>query len=68
MAARKRNPLIGGIFAMLMIGFGGYRFYLHYTGQTIMESWQMILSGAVVLYGLFVAYSVITQENDVENE
>lgn len=70
MAVRKRNPLMGGIFAMIFIGFGSYRFYVHYSGLEELPTWQLIIAGALVLYGLFVAYSVLTQksENEDSNE
>jgi TM2 domain-containing membrane protein YozV len=68
MATRRRNPLMGGIFAMLFIGFGTYRFYIHYSGQAVVETWQLIIAGALILYGLFVAYSTLTQKNESENE
>lgn len=67
MAARKRNPLLGGIMAMLMIGFGSYRFYMHYSGLDTLETWQMIISGAFIVYGLYVGYSVLTQPKETEN-
>jgi TM2 domain-containing membrane protein YozV len=68
MATRKRNPLMGGLFALLFIGFGSYRFYIHYSGQAIIESWQLFIAGALILYGLFVAYSTLTQKKKSENE
>jgi len=64
MAIRKRNPLMGGIFALLFIGFGSYRFYMHYSGREELPNWQLIVGGALILYGLFVAYSVIAQKSD----
>jgi|GEM_PF-1304972 len=68
MATRQRNPLFGGILALLMIGFGSYRFYIHYTGIQELQSWQLIITGAVLLYGLYVAYSVLTQKKDDDHE
>jgi TM2 domain-containing membrane protein YozV len=68
MATRKRNPLMGGIFALLFIGFGSYRFYIHYSGQAVVESWQLVIAGALILYGLFVAYSTLTQKNISDDE
>jgi len=64
MAVRKRNPLMGGIFAMVFIGFGTYRFYVHYSGLELLPTWQLIIAGALIFYGLFVAYSVLTQKSD----
>jgi TM2 domain-containing membrane protein YozV len=68
MATRKRNPLMGGIFALLFIGFGSYRFYIHYSGQAVVETWQLVIAGALILYGLFVAYSTLTQKNISDDE
>ncbi len=62
MAARKRNPLLGGIFALLFIGYGSYRFYQHFNEIQILATYQLVLAGAFVLYGLFVGYSVLTQD------
>lgn len=68
MAVRRRNPLLGGLFAMIMIGFGSYRIYLHFTGQQQLATWQLTITGAVILYGLFVAYSVIVQKPEADDE
>ncbi|SCY12611.1 hypothetical protein SAMN05192588_1274 [Nonlabens sp. Hel1_33_55] len=68
MAARRRNPLMGGIFAMIMIGFGSYRLFVHFSGRATLETWQLVITGAVILYGLFVAYSVLTQKPENPSE
>lgn len=68
MAVRRRNPLLGGLFAMIMIGFGSYRLYIHFTGQQQLATWQLAITGAVILYGLFVAYSVIVQKPEAKDE
>ncbi|BAO55929.1 hypothetical protein [Nonlabens marinus] len=68
MAAQQRNPLLGGIFALLFIGFGAYRFFMYYTEQADMPTWQLILAGAFIVYGLFVGYTVLTQKKESDNE
>ncbi|KQC33277.1 hypothetical protein AAU57_08070 [Nonlabens sp. YIK11] len=64
MAARRRNPLLGGIFALIMIGFGSYRLFIHFSGRATLATWQLVITAAVILYGLFVAYSVLTQKSE----
>jgi hypothetical protein len=68
MATRKRNPLMGGILALLFIGFGLYRFFIHYNGQEVLESWKLVVAGASLVYGLFLAYTTLTQKNISDNE
>lgn len=68
MATRQRNPLFGGIMALLMIGYGSYRFYVHYAEVQELQTWQLVISGALILYGLFVGYSVLTQKKEKEGE
>lgn len=58
---QKRNPVIGGIIAAVMIGFGVWRLYAHYVNGEEMPGWRLILSGAMIAYGLFVGYQVLTQ-------
>ncbi len=66
---RKRNPLMGGIFALIFIGFGSYRFYMHYNDLAVLPTWQLIMAGAFIVYGLFVAYTVLTQKsNNTDND
>ena len=64
MSTRKRNPLFGGIMALLLIGFGSYRFYLHFTDQEDIATWRLIISGACILYGLYVGYTILTQTSE----
>jgi hypothetical protein len=61
---RKRNPIFGGIIAAAMIGFGAWRLYGHFIAGENQETWRLILSGAMILYGAFVGYQVLTQKND----
>lgn len=68
MSTRKRNPLFGGIMALLMIGFGSYRFYVHFTGIEEVTGWRLAISGGLIAYGLYVAYTVITQKSATDNE
>ncbi len=68
MAAQQRNPLMGGIFALLFIGFGAYRFFIYYTGKDDVPTWQLIIAGALIVYGLFVGYTVLTQKKETDNE
>ena len=64
MATRKRNPLFGGIMALLLIGFGSYRFYIHFSGIEEIPTWRLIFAGAFIVYGLYVAYTIIAQDTD----
>ena len=61
---RKRNPIFGGIMAAAMIGFGAYYLYIHYLGGKPVETYRLILSVAMIIYGAFIGYQVITQKND----
>lgn len=61
---QKRNPVLGGIIAAAMIGFGCWRLYTHFIVGDEQPTWRVILSVAMIAYGLFVGYQVITQKND----
>jgi hypothetical protein len=61
---RRRNPIFGGIVAAAMIGFGAWRLYAHFVVGENQETWRLVLSGAMILYGAFVGYQVLTQKND----
>ncbi|WP_438962629.1 hypothetical protein [Nonlabens sp.] len=59
---KTRNPLLGGIIAAVMIGFGGWRLYEHFLGDTQMPTWRVVLSVAIVVYGFVVAYNALMQK------
>ncbi len=61
---RKRNPVFGGVMAAAMIGFGAWRIYVHFFGDDVQETWRLILSFAMIAYGLFIGYEVISQKNE----
>jgi hypothetical protein len=63
MSVRKRNPILGGIMAALFIGFGGWRLYDYYVLKTPMEMPYVVLGYGIVVYGLYLVYSLITQKN-----
>ncbi len=60
---KTRNPLLGGIIAAVMIGFGSWRLYAHYIVGEEMPTWRLILTFAIVAYGLVVAYNVLIKKN-----
>lgn len=61
---RRRNPIFGGIMAAIMVGFGAWRLYSHYVENEKMEGYQIILAFAMIAYGIFIGYQVLTQNND----
>lgn len=61
---RKRNPIFGGIMAAAMIGFGAWRLYAHFVTGDVQETWRLVLSVAMIAYGVFIGYEVLTQKND----
>ncbi|AZQ44056.1 hypothetical protein [Nonlabens ponticola] len=64
MAQRTRNPYIGAIIAIIMIGFGSFRFYDYFVNGADIPTWRLLIAGALILYGLFVAYTIISQQNN----
>lgn len=63
MSVRKRNPILGGIMAAAFVGVGIYVLYLHYGMGQEMPTYRIVLGFGIVAYGLFLAYTVITQKN-----
>lgn len=61
---RKRNPILGGIMAAIFIGFGGWRLYNYYVLDTFMETYQLILGYGITIYGFYLVYVLMTQNND----
>lgn len=61
---RKRNPILGGIMAAIFIGFGGWRLYNYYVLDTFMETYQLILGYGITIYGFYLVYALMTQNND----
>ncbi|MGJ8684630.1 MAG: hypothetical protein ACSHWW_08400 [Nonlabens sp.] len=60
---RKRNPVLGGIIAAVMIGFGSWRLYAHYIVGEEMPTWRLILTFAIIAYGLVVAYNALAKKD-----
>ncbi|GAK88844.1 hypothetical protein JCM19298_2046 [Nonlabens ulvanivorans] len=55
---KTRNPFLGGIIAAVMIGFGSWRLYNHFVLGEEMPTWRVVLSVAIVVYGLVVAITL----------
>ncbi|GAK76041.1 hypothetical protein JCM19275_1760 [Nonlabens ulvanivorans] len=60
---KTRNPFLGGIIAAVMIGFGSWRLYNHFILGQEMPTWRVVLSVAIVVYGLVVAYNALINKN-----
>ncbi|WP_298953727.1 hypothetical protein [uncultured Nonlabens sp.] len=63
MAVRKRNPILGSIMAVAFIGFGAYRLYAHYGLGEEMASWRLVLSAGFIVYGLYIAYTLLPKKD-----
>ncbi|MGB5983072.1 MAG: hypothetical protein WBG46_13085 [Nonlabens sp.] len=56
---RKRNPVFGLIMGLIFTGFGFYRLYNYYILNIEMASWRLLISYALIIYGLFVLGSLV---------
>jgi len=61
---KTRNPFLGGIIAAAMLGFGSWRLYNHYIVGEEMPTWRLMLTFAIIVYGLVVTYNILTQKNE----
>ncbi|WP_124979740.1 hypothetical protein [Nonlabens xiamenensis] len=64
MAVPKRNPVLGGLMAAVFIGFGAYRLYSHFYTEEVLPNWRLVLSAGLIIYGLYLVYTLIPKGND----
>ncbi|MBF4985188.1 hypothetical protein FNJ87_12905 [Nonlabens mediterrranea] len=60
---KTRNPFLGGIIAAVMIGFGSWRLYNYFVLGEEMPTWRVVLSVAIVIYGLVVAFNALSKKD-----
>lgn len=61
---KKRNPFVGGVIAAIMLLYGGWRLYGHYSGSSVQPNWRLYLSYAIVIYGLVLVYNIFKEHKD----
>ena len=66
--AKKVLPLIGIIMPLAYIGIGCYVFFSERAKEILQPTNRYLLTGLLIIYGIFRAYRLITAQKDKDED